>query len=465
MKYIFFALIILFVALYSIAVSTLETRGDPNRTTIFWSTDPNPARVKQISTFEEMYPDIEVLLDKQDATKIIVRCATGTGPDAVDVYDAFQMLTHMEAGILTDLTPFAREMGFAPENTYPSLRGGLLVEERQYRYPCNVSAAAVIYNEEILADHGASLPPEKWTWDEFIEIALAVRNNPSKSGRTHIPLANWSSELLYRDMLFSYGGQLFSEDGLHSALDSPAAIAAMKLFRDLALKHDIMPTSAEAKTLSSQGGWGSGAIAWFFNQQAAMIFIGRWAIVRIPAYLKRNPDIDRKIASTVQPRVPGLPSRAIVRTRAAGINAKTRHPEEARKWLQYLASRDYGRLIVQDGDGLPPNPELARTGADLVNDIIDDPDFHQPFIDAVRTGQTLDLSPFIEAGIIQRWIKEAVEAVENGSDPEQRLHQLAREIDERIRLNLTRRPELQEKYERVTGRKYTPDWWKEHQKI
>jgi len=53
MKYAFLVLIVLFATMYTIAVSTLETQGDPHRTTIFWSTDPNPARVKQVATFAE----------------------------------------------------------------------------------------------------------------------------------------------------------------------------------------------------------------------------------------------------------------------------------------------------------------------------------------------------------------------------------------------------------------------------
>ena len=462
MKYIFLGLIAIFVAMYAIALSTLETAGDPERTTIYWSTDPNPARVKQIATFEKLYPDIEVLLEKQDATKIIVRCATGTGPDVVDVYSAFQMLTRVEAGILTDLTPFARELGFGLENTYSSLREALTVDGKQYRYPDNVTAMAAIYNKKILADYGAPMPSKDWTWDEFLEITLAVRNNPSKSGERHIPLANWSSDLLFRDMLVGHGARLFTDDGLTCALDEPEAVTTMELFRDMVLVHDIMPTSAEAVTLSSQGGWGSGGIAWFFNQQAAIIFIGRWGIVRIPAYIKRNPDIVENIASVGFPRVEGRPSQVAVRTRGAGINAKSKYPEAAMKFLQYLASQEYGSLIVEDGDALPPNPELARSGTDLVNDIISDPDFHQTYVDAVRTGKPHALSPFIEAGLTERWIKEAVEAVENGADPEPRLRQLAAEMNERIRRNLTRRPELQEKFAEITGRPYSHDWWKEY---
>ena len=465
MKYAFLALIGVFALMYVAAQSTLEQQGDPERTTIYWSTDKNPAREKQVALFEELYPDVQVIVQKHDHTKIIVRCATGTGADVVDNFSSFNMATWVEAGIMTDLTPYAAQMGFGLENTYQSLEGSLTVEGRQYRYPCNVVAAAVIYNKSILDDHGAPMPSADWTWEEFIDIALKVKNNPSKSGEKHIPLANWLSERLYQEMLINHGGRLFTEDGLFSALDQPAAIAAMKRFRRMALVDDIMPTSAEAKSLSSQGGWGTGGISWFFNQQAAMIVIGRWAIVRIPAYLKRNPGLDRNIASVVLPRVAGMPSMAAARSRAAGINSKTRHLPEALKFLQFLSSREYGRLIVKDGDSLPPNPALARTGASLVNEIIDDPAFHQPFIDAIDNARPLDLSPFIEAGIIERWLRQAVESVENGADPEEKMRQLAGEVNERIRLNLQRRPRLQERFERRTGRPYTADWWRHYSQV
>ena len=219
------------------------------------------------------------MVDKRDATKIIVRCATGTGPDVVDIYDVFELATFAEAGMLMDLTPFAEEMGFGVENTYASLREGLSYEGKQYRFPCNVHANAVIYNKKILADHNAPLPKPDWTWSDFIESALAVRNKPSKSGEKHIPLANFNSEWIFRDLLVGHGGDFFTADGLHSRLGEAASVQAMEMFRHLAITHDVMPTSAEAKSLSSQGGWGAGGIAWFFNQQAAYIFIGRWAIL------------------------------------------------------------------------------------------------------------------------------------------------------------------------------------------
>ncbi|HUU11256.1 MAG TPA: hypothetical protein VM431_12065 [Phycisphaerae bacterium] len=233
----------------------------------------------------------------------------------------------------------------------------------------------------------------------------------------------------------------------------------MRLYHDLMHVHQIIPTPAEAAAMSGQGGWGSGGINWFSSGKAAMIVIGRWYLCQV-----RNwPEIAPHLAAVRLPRVPGHPSRGMAESRGAGINAKSPHWRESLEFLRYLAGRTYGELIVQDGDSLPPNPELARTGRDLVNEVVPDAAFHQPFVEALQNARPLDLSPFIDAGQVDRWLRERIENVENKvEDPEVALRSLADEINKRIRLNLQRRPDLRRKYEQVTGRPYTPDWWRTH---
>ena len=62
-----------FVHCIGYAVSTIEVLGDPDRTTVVWATDPNPARTKQVGIFEELNPDLEGLVDKSDATKLATK--------------------------------------------------------------------------------------------------------------------------------------------------------------------------------------------------------------------------------------------------------------------------------------------------------------------------------------------------------------------------------------------------------
>ena len=398
---------------------------------------------------------VEVTVESGQAEKLIVQCATGTGPDVIDVYGINQMLTYVQAGILVDLTPHAAKMGFAPENTYPAIKGNLLVGGRQYRYPCNVWANCVIYNRKVFDDHGVAYPAEGWTVDDFIRLGKRILAGAGKSGTKHLAVANWSSTWMFEDFLLGHGGRYFTPDGLRSRLDAPEAVAAMTLYHDMMHVHRILPTPAEAAAMSSQGGWGSGGIRWFCDGKAAMIFIGRWLLNRLGSY----PEICPHLGTARLPRVDGRASSGQTDCRGAGVNVKSPHRDAALRFLQYLAGEDYGRLIVKDGDSLPPNPALARTGEDLVNDTIPDPEFHRPFAEAMGPARPIDTSPFIDGGQVARWVTEMIGKIENRLvTPEEGMKALAAEINQRIRTNLERRDDLQRTFRQVTGRPYTRDW-------
>ena len=454
MKWVFAGGAAVFLAFYFIAEVTLDRSRKPGVVVLRWSTDDNPARQLQTATFAEMFPGLEAKIDPGSRQKLVIQCATGAGPDVIDVYNSSQMMSYVEAGILIDLTDYAKEMGFAPENTYPAVRGNITADGRQYRFPCNVWANCVIYNKAIFDDHGVPYPKTGWTYDDLLEIGRKIKSAPSKSGRRHIPVANWLNKLFFEDLLVGCGGKRFSGGGLVSALDSDEAVAAMQLYYDLMHVHGILTTPAEASAMSSQGGWGSGGINWFSTERAAMIFIGRWYLCQAP----RFPKLKGKLGAMQLPRVGDRPSAGQCGTRAAGINVKSPHREEALKFLRYLASPEYSRLIVKDGDAMPPNPSLARTGADLVNDAVGEPEFHRCFIEALEVARPLDTSPFIDAVIVDRWMQERIGEVENKlATPEDAMRSLAKEINRKIRLNLDRRPDLQRKYEKLTGRRYSRD--------
>ncbi len=456
MRPVFGAFLFLAVVLYAIAEVTLDRPGRGELVPLRWATDPNPARKMQTAGFARLNPGLKVVVDPGlggDQTKLIVQCATGTGPDIIDIGEA-SMATLVEAGVLLDLTPYAAEMGFGPDQTYRAIKPALLVEGKQYRFPCNVWANAVIYNKRIFDDHSVPYPKPDWTYEDFIETGKQLFKNPSKSGEAHFAVANWYGLWFVQDLLIGHGARLFSPDGLRSALDSPEAIAAMQLYHDLMFVHRVVPTVAQLAMVSSQGGWGSFGLNLFSSGKAAMMYIGRWFIVQVPNY----PQIAGFLGAAPLPRVGGRPSSGVCGSRAAAINKKSPRWREALKFLRYLASQEYNQLIAQDGDSLPPNPRHARTGRDLVNAAVKDPAFHQTFVDAMKRSRPLDLSPFMDAQIIGRWLDEKVGEVENQlMTPEAAMRAIANEVNQTIRLNLERRPDLQRKYEKVTGRPYTKD--------
>ncbi|MCH8292835.1 extracellular solute-binding protein [Candidatus Poribacteria bacterium] len=454
MKHVFALLLLLFVSLYIVAETTLERAKDPEIIRLRWATDPNPARKVQSSLFAEMYPGLDVVVDPGlggDQTKLIVQCATGTGPDIIDTYNQYQMWGLVQAGLLLDLTEYGTEMKFSPEYTFSTVRDALMVEGRQYRFPCNIDADGVIYNKAIFDDHGVPYPKKDWTYQDFIKTAQQIQNTPSKSGEKHLAVAHWSNMRFFQNLLIGHGGRFFSPDGLTSALDSEEGMAAMRFYDELIHVHKVLPTPAEATAMSSQGGWGSGGINWFSSGKAAMIFIGRWYTVQVGHF----PEIQPHLGAVPIPRVGDRPPSGFVMCRSSGVNINSPHWREALSFIQYLASPEYSELIVNDGDAIPPNPNRAGKGEDLVNKIMDSPDFHQPFIDAIHNGHPFDISPFVDASVITRWLQERLDAVENDIlAPEAAMKSLASEINRNIRTNISRRPDLRRKYEELTGRNH-----------
>jgi len=454
MKKVFAILAAIAALLWSIAVVTLD-RGERGKINLRWATDPNPARLVQTGLFGETYPELTVSVEAGAMEKLLVQCATGTGPDIIDIYNAAQMSGYVKAGLLLDLTPYAETMGFGPDKTYPSLRDGLSVEGKQYRFPCNVAVNAMVYNKDVFDDHDIPYPEQGWTYDDFIAIGKQFAT-PGKSGKTHLAIANYDSLALFRDIYWGHGGTYYRDNGLASNMDSPAAIEAMQLYHDMLHVHGVIPTPEVASSMSAQGGWGSGGITWFSNERAAMIDIGRWYLIMIVNY----PGISEKLGVVPLPRVGNRPSCGFIDARAAGVNAKSPHREEALKFLQYLADEPYNRLIVKDGDSLPPNPAYAQNGQALINSAKPDPTFHQVFIDAAANARPIDISPFIDALQAERWLSERIARVENnpGVEIAPLMQDLAREVNRRIRRNLERNRNLQEKYAQVTGTPYVRNW-------
>jgi ABC-type glycerol-3-phosphate transport system substrate-binding protein len=213
----------------------------------------------------------------------------------------------------------------------------------------------------------------------------------------------------------------------------------------------VLPTAAEAASMSTQGGFGAGGMNWFSEGKAAMFSCGRWYLVLSPSF----PNLKGKMGAALLPRVAGQPSRGMIDARGSGINSKTRHPAEALKFMKYLGSPEYNRLIAEDGDAMPPKA-LGIQARDLVNAAEADPAFHQVFIDAAKNARVLDVSPFMDFNLIIRWLQEGIEKLEGNAqaDPEGIMRTLAGEVNQEIKRNLDRNGFLRAKYLAIKGKPY-----------
>ena len=88
-----------------------------------------------------------------------------------------------------------------------------------------------------------------------------------------------------------------------------------------------------------------------------MIVMGRYCLIRFR-------EVQQQKDMTIQFAVSQLPmydyKNHPITVRAAMPYRGSKHPELAKLFLQFLASKPYNQYIVDGADGLPPNPEIVE---------------------------------------------------------------------------------------------------------
>ena len=147
---------------------------------ISWVTDKNPAREKQVETFEQWLvdngltdgtktdgtprPGAKLVLDlaNRDETKQIMQGVSGVGGDVMDLGGANLGYFHA-IGLVRDVTDAAQKLGYGPDQTWPAIVPDLTQGGRQYVFPCNVGIRLYWVNKATFAKYGQPVPPRRWT--------------------------------------------------------------------------------------------------------------------------------------------------------------------------------------------------------------------------------------------------------------------------------------------------------------
>ncbi len=416
-----------------------------------WSTDPNPARPDQIAPFLKAHPNIRIKIEPNTRDKIIVQSASRVGPDIIEIYSLTDMVQFVEAGILLDLTEFASKMGFSPDVTFPRLRGNLLHNGRQYRFPCNIGNQDLRYNKRLFREAGIPEPQSAMLWEDFIErVKPLTVKRPDGAGYERFAMLMARGNA--RDIHLQRGARFFTPDGTRSALDSPESIAAVQFYYDLMTKHHVIPTPDQSKALSGGGGWATGEINFFMNERSACLWGARWMMVQF----RGEPHLEGNIGAVLLPRFPGGEPANYCGTRGSGINVNTPHREEALQFLAYLASEEYNRIIAQSSDGLPPNARFCENPEFLVNPKYpaEDAAMQEVFIRSMDYAETPEISPFVDPVVAESYWNDALDYVENGmKTPEEAMREAAKRVNDRIQATLRERPDLKALYEERLARR------------
>lgn len=305
--------------------------------------------------FAERYPDatVEIEMGAADySDKIFTMAAAGNLPDILytaDIYTA----PFVDAGVLLDMQPLAEaDSEFELDDVYESIMGLGRVDGDPglYMIPVSLDNVQVYYNKTMWEESGAPLPTADWSWDDFIASCKTIQDvNPDVScigigGASGSGGGNFSWWAYVVPWIRGYGGDILSEDGTTSTLDSPEALAALQAYADLWVDHEV------AIPLGSDLGGNC-----FINQKCAT-----WLSIPIFAGVFREGIEEGAFDWDVQV-IPSHPEGRFTGMGTFGfaISANTEHPEEAWDFVKVIASQEGQETLLRTYSTMPLLKSMA----------------------------------------------------------------------------------------------------------
>ncbi|MCK9792792.1 extracellular solute-binding protein [Isoptericola sp. 4D.3] len=349
--------------------------GDVEIRFAWWGSDDRHKTTQQIiDLFEEKNPGITVVPDYTDWDgywdKLATATAGGDTPDVITQEERY-LSDYASRGVIGDMS--AVDTAEIPEDILSTGE----VDGTLVGIPTGVNAYAMVADPQIFADAGVDMPDDKaWTWDEYVDIAGKISKAAGDGvwGAQDYGFNEAGLNVLARQK----GESLYNADGtLGVSKETIAEFFQTSL--DL-MANEGQPDASRSVEYQNAGPEGSllgtnaGAMGvWWSNQLGALSDASghELELLRLPG--------ESQFERTGMYFKPAM---------YYSISAKTEHPEESAKFVDFLLNDPEVAKLQLTDRGLPANltvreailPELAAADqkvadfmAELEPEIVDNP--------------------------------------------------------------------------------------------
>lgn len=267
--------------------------------------------------------------------KLNALVAAGETPDCFIVSPGPNLDVYVDPGVAADLTSYVKADGWID-----SFNGGEGAFSQQtydgkiYAVPLNIAAACVFYNTEMFEAAGITTMPTDW------QGLLDACEKLQGAGYTPLTISAgtaWCLSMLAGYLCDSEGVDLAAIDsGSASWLDPEVVSATNKLVE---ISKYFQPTAA--------GDTNDVATANFYNEEAAMLIQGSWAIAQING---SNPDFESKCGVFA---FPGTDGRVIAKSDSLAMSATTTHPDAVIAFMKYFTDDTAQKYTAEVGGKIP----------------------------------------------------------------------------------------------------------------
>lgn len=387
--------------------SNSSKSSDTTLTVAIWDKNQEPGLKKIMGDFTEatgIKTDIQITPWKDYWTMLEASTTGGNMPDVFWMHSQ-QVGTYAKYDdVLLDLTDKIDKSGKIDLNKYPKDLVDLYrnKKDRQVGIPKDFDTAAVWYNKDMFDAADIPYPSQDWTWEDFRQTAKKLTKTDKSQYGTAIKPGN-DQESWY-GTIYSYSGNVISDDKEKSGFDDPKTIEACQFIEDI-IKDGSMPEYQVLADNDTVGLQEAGTVA--------MTFQGSWMV----AELGNNDYLKEHIA--IAP-LPNGPNGAISMSNGLAWSAAAQgeHTEESWQLLEYLGSKEAQEKQAQLGvtmsayEGTSDAWVKSQPGYDL-----------QPYLDMRKNAI---LYPFSEN--TQAWYQIVLEKMVDAWDQSRPMDEVCKDI-------------------------------------
>ncbi|MBC2580456.1 sugar ABC transporter substrate-binding protein [Clostridium sp. DJ247] len=320
--------------------STSSSSGNVNLTYAIWDKNQLPGMQAIADKFHEKNPNITVKVEvtpwDQYWTKLDAAASSGTLPDVFWMHSQ-NFLKYATNGALLDITDKIKGSKDVQMDNFPK---GLVdlysVQGKNYSIPKDYDTIGLWYNKKMFDEKGIPYPDETWDWNKLVDVAQKLTDS-SKGVYGYV--APEDGQQGFYPYVYQNGGYILSPDKKKSGYDQPATKETIQWFVDLSQKYKVSPTVQQlADTNYTQ---------FFTSGKAAMAIFGSWMVSEFKAndYVRQNCNV------AVIPH--GKTKATIYNGLGNAASAKTKHPEEAWKFLEFMGTKEANEIQAQKAGVIP----------------------------------------------------------------------------------------------------------------
>ncbi|MBS6005726.1 MAG: sugar ABC transporter substrate-binding protein [Clostridium baratii] len=330
-----------------------ESSGDSNGPVTIsyaiWDSGQEKGLRKVADEFEKKNPNIKINIQVtgwNDYWTMLEAAATGGSlPDTFWMHSN-EIYRYGSNKMLLDLNDYIKDSKDVDLKNFPEgLNKIYNINEHQYALPKDYDTIGLWYNKKMFDEAGIAYPDDSWNWDKLREVAKKLTKADGSQYGVLAPLHNQEG---YYNFVYQNGGNIINNEK-KSEYDNPKTIEAMKYYFDLS-KEGLSPKIYNDKERAEA----------LQNGQVAMGFFGSWNLSAFSEneYMNKNFDV------AVLPSANDGKRATIFNGIGNAASATTKHPQEAWKWLEYLASKEGQEKQGELGIAIPAYNGVAEKWAE-----------------------------------------------------------------------------------------------------